>query len=224
MTKIEKLIRSKFYFFKGTKHDCDEIFGEFKERPKGIVGKTNGTIKLKKSKFELPYDSLYELKVLKDLDRCSFVKEIKTQALTIPYKKTRTYYPDIQLLLNDGSLVIIEVKPFIEMINKRNLWKRKALRKYCKENGFAYTIIDQDYYSFDKDLIKEEVSEEIQNKFINLVKEKKEIKFTDDSYKKFKKDNNINDYQICYIVWNNKSYLKYQQHVIKYRKKEIITD
>ena len=31
--------------------------------------------------------------------------------------KVRKYYPDIQILLDDGVVVIIEVKPFKEMVN-----------------------------------------------------------------------------------------------------------
>ena len=42
-----------------------------------------------------------------------------------------------QLLLVDNSIVIIEVKPFREMINSKVLRKHKALRKYCKEKGFG---------------------------------------------------------------------------------------
>lgn len=217
MTNLEKLIRSKFYFFKGTKHNCEEFFNELNEIQKGIVGETSGYIKLENSKEPVWYDSLYELKVLKDLDKCSFVQEIKTQSLVIPYKERRIFYPDIQLLLKDGSLIIIEVKPFKEMVNKRNLWKRKALRKYCKENGFACAIIDHDYYSFDKDLVNENVTEELQMKFIKFVGEKGKVTFNDSDYKTFKKDNNINDYQVCYIIWKNKSHLKYQQHTIIYK-------
>ena len=217
MIELEKQIRSKFYFFKGTRHDCEVFFNNLEQPDKGIEGKNSGTIKLKKSKKELQYDSLYELKVLKDLDNCYFIKEIKTQALAIQYKKDKKYYPDIQLLLYDGSLIIIEVKPFKEMVNKRNLLKRKALRKYCKDNGFAYAIIDHDYYSFDKDLIKENVSDEIQNRFIEFVKEREKVTYTD--CKDLKKEYNINDKQICYIIWKNKSSLKYEEHTIKYRKK-----
>ena len=220
MAELERLIRSKFYFFKGTKHNCGDFFKELKEIQKGIVGKTSGYIKLDKSKVPVWYDSLYELKILKDLDKCYFVQEIKTQSLSIPYREDNIYYPDIQLLLNDGSLVVIEVKPFMEMVNKRNLWKRKALRKYCKKNGFAYAIIDQDYYSFDKDLVKENVTEELQMKFIKFVEEKGKVAPSDSDYKEFKEENNINDYQVCYIIWNNKTYLKYQQHTIIYRKKD----
>ncbi len=220
MTKLEESIRSKFYYFYGTKHNCGDFFNELKEIPKGIVGKTSGYIKLEKSKEPVWYDSLYELKVLKDLDKCSFVQEIKTQSFNIPYKNGKNYYPDIQLLLNDGSFIVIEIKPFMEMVNKRNLWKRKALRKYCKANGFAYAIIDQDYYSFDNDLIEENVTEELQMKFIKFIEGKEKVTLSDPDYKVFKEENNINDYQVCYIIWKNKSCLKYQQHTVMYRKRK----
>lgn len=222
MTELEKLVRSKFFFFKGTKHDCENFFDELEELQKGVEGPTSGYIKLRKSKKPVWYDSSYELSVLKDLDKCKFIKEIKTQSLLILYKKTKKYYPDIQLLLNDGSLVIIEVKPFMDMVNKKNLWKRKALRKYCREKGFSCAIIDKDYYSFDKDLVEEVVSKDIQMKFINLVQENSELSFDDDICKKFKEENEISDQQICNIIFNNKYSLKYQQGKIIFRKKKHI--
>ena len=79
----------------------------------------------------------------------SFVKKIKTQSLIINYRsrslrKIKKYYPDIQLLLIDGRLAIIEVKPFKEMVNYRNIKKHEALEKYCKKNRYGYAILDYD--------------------------------------------------------------------------------
>ena len=119
----------------------------------------------------------------------------------------------------DGKIVscdVGEVKPFKEMVNKHNLLKHEALKKYCKKNRYGYAILDYDYYSFE-DLKKEKVSIFIQNKFIKFVKRKREVTF--DECDSFKKENNITDYQICYIIWKNRNKcLKYQQHKIMYDK------
>ena len=187
--------------------------------PKEVHGKNSGFLNLKKSKEPIEYDSELEKSILEDLDNCVFVKKIKTQSLVVPYnsktgKKVKTYIPDIQLLLVDNSIVIIEVKPVREMINSKVLRKHKALRKYCKENGFGFTIVGEKYYSFE-DLKKETVDPNIQEAFIKYVKEHNSITFSECS--DFKKIYNINEKQICNIIWNNKKYLKYQQFKIKYK-------
>ena len=83
-----------------------------------------------------------------------------------------------------------------------------------QKNRYGYAILDHDYYSFE-DLKKEKVSTTIQNKFISFIKRKKEVTF--EECEKIKKELNITDQQICYIIYKNKK-LIYQQHLIKYNK------
>lgn len=217
MTKLEKLIWSKIIFYKNPKRNCFKYFDKLEEIPSSDRFKSGKLLKLDKSKKEVIYDSFSEKKVLKDLDSCKFVKEIKTQSLIInyiPMIKVRKYYPDIQIILNDGVVAIIEVKTFREMVNKKNILKHEALEKYCKKHRFGLAIIDSDYYSFE-DLKNEKVPILIQNKFIRFVKDNKEISF--DECDNFKKKYNLTDYQLCYIIWNNrKKHLVYNQHLIKY--------
>ena len=215
MNKLEKIIKSKFVFFYGTKYDCEKEFDSLKQIENDIHGRNNGYIDLKKSKDPIYYDSLYELKVLKELDKCSFIKKIKTQSLVIPYKTKKIYIPDIQILLDDNSIVLIEIKPFKDMVNSRNIKKYKALRKYAKENGYGFTFIDQDYYSFE-DLKNEVVPEKVENAFLEFASIKKEFTFKD--CKSFKTKYKLNDYQICHILWRHNIILKYKQHVIYYKK------
>jgi len=217
MIKKENLIYSKIIFFFKPKKNSEKFFNKLKEIPTEDRFKESKKIKITKSKKEVSYDSPYEKKIIEDLDKCSFVKGIKTQSLIIEYKlkqghKIKKYYPDIQVLLQDGRFVLIEVKPFKEMVNKHNMDKHEALIDYCKKNRYGYAILDHDYHSFE-DIKKEKVSLKIQRKFINFVKRKKEVLF--EECDQFKKDNKIDDYQICYIIWKNrKKYLKYQQHTI----------
>ena len=215
MTKLEKIIWSKIIFYKNPKRNCFKYFDKLEEIPSSDRFKSGKRLKITKSKKEVVYDSFSEKKVLKDLDNCKYVKEMKTQSLIInyiPMLKVRKYYPDIQIILDDGVVVIIEVKPFREMVNKHNLDKHRALGKYCKKHGFGLAILDCDYYSFE-DLKREKVSKLIQNKFIKFVKERGSISFDDCDI--FKRDNNITDYQICFIILNNKK-LEYKQKMIRY--------
>ena len=161
MTKLEKLIWSKIIFYKNPIRRCFKYFDKLEEIPSSDRFKSGKLLKLDKSKKEVIYDSFSEKKVLKDLDSCKFVKEIKTQSLIInyiPMLKVRKYYPDIQIILNDGVVAIIEVKTFREMVNKKNILKHEALEKYCKKHRFGLAIIDSDYYSFE-DLLFDLISQ-----------------------------------------------------------------
>ena len=217
MTKLDKLISSKIFFYDDPKRGCYKYFDKLLEISNDDRFKNGKRLDIKKSEKSVSYDSPYEKKIIEDLDNCSFINKIKTQSLVIDYKstifRTRKYYPDIQLLLSDGIIAIIEVKPFKEMVNKHNLEKHRELAKYCKKHKFGFAIIDCDYYSFE-DLKREKVAINTQKKFIKFVKDGGSITF--DECDEFKKEYNINDYQICNIILNNSKYLIYQQHLIKY--------
>ena len=219
MTKLEKLILSKIVFVNKPKTNCEQAFNRMVEIPFEERFKTSKRLVIEKNEKGVTYDSPYEKKILEELDHCTFIKRIKTQSLIIEYhsnssKKTKKYYPDLQLLLEDGKLAIIEVKPFKEMVNKHNMIKYEELVKYCKKHGYGYSMIDHDYYSFE-DIKKEKVSWLTQYRFIFYVKRKKEVTF--EECDDFKKRYNLNDYQICHIIWKNRNkHLKYQQHTIMY--------
>lgn len=216
MSKLEDLIKSKIFFFDNPKRNNYKYFDKLKEISVEDRFKKGKRLNINKSDIEVSYDSPYEKKIIEDLDKCSFVKEIKTQSLVIEYKsgivRMRKYYPDIELLLDDGIIAIIEVKPFKEMVNKHNLDKHNALAKYCKKHGFGLAILDCDYYSFE-DLKREKVSKNIQNKFIKFVKDRGNVIF--EECEQFKKEYNIDDYQICNIILNSK-HLEYKQKKISY--------
>lgn len=221
MKQLEKLIKSKIVTFSTNRHNCETEFNNFKTIEKGIHGKVSGYIKLKKSDEPVWYDSTFELKVLKDLDKCSFVKKIKTQSLSIIYNKKskhpRIYIPDIQLLLIDNSIVVIEIKPYKDMVNSRNLKKYKILRKFSKEKGYGFAYIDQDYYSFE-DLKIIQLDDVINNEFLAFVEKRERLSFADCN--EFKEKYRINDYHICYLIWKNRRKIKYQQYYISYKRKK----
>ena len=139
MTKLEELIGSKICFYDDPKRNCEKTFEKFNEIPSEDRYKDSKRLIITKNDNGIIYDSPYEKKILEDFDKCSFIKKIKTQSLVISYKPkliTRYYYPDIQLLLDDGIIAIIEVKPFKEMVNKRNLLKHEDefKNRYCEVN------------------------------------------------------------------------------------------
>ena len=222
---MPKFKKKHIFFFKGTKVKLWDIYKSFTKVSKKVHGKHGGVIDLNKSKEPVEYDSLLEKKILLILDECTFIKEIKTQSLEIIYKgkggkKDHKYIPDIQLLQFGGAIIIVEVKPFKDMVNSTVLRKTKALRKYCEDNKYGHAVVDiigNEFYTFE-DLKKEKVSKDIQDKFIDFVESKGEVTFTD--CKEFKKNNNIDDKKICYIIWNNNKTIEYKQHKIIFKKKK----
>lgn len=98
----------------------------------------------KKMNKEIQYESQLELNILSILENCEKVKFYAVQAIKIPYryKEDRIYIPDIFLVLDDGSGVIIECKPKTQMGLYLNLQKYFALKKYCAENGLGMLVTD----------------------------------------------------------------------------------
>ncbi len=110
-----------------------------------------------------PFSSNIELNFLDKLQSFLYFKVLRGQHLAIPYskrKQTKYYYPDIVLLNQQNYICIIEVKPLYDMPSEANLRKYRYLQMYSKENGFKYTMCDDDFhdlnylshYKYDLDL------------------------------------------------------------------------
>ena len=75
-------------------------------------------------------------------------KVIKTQSLKIPIQD-HFYHPDFQCLTHDDCLVLIEIKPLLNMCEYDNIEKFEALKSYCEKYGFGFLIIDERGNSFE---------------------------------------------------------------------------
>lgn len=92
-------------------------------------------------------ESFLERKILVKLLSCKTFKQIKTQSLKIPFNNSH-YYPDFQCLTHDNHLVIIEVKPLLNMCVSYNIQKFYTLKDYCEKHGYGYLILDDKRNSF----------------------------------------------------------------------------
>lgn len=92
-------------------------------------------------------ESFLERKILEKLLLHKTFKQIKTQSLKIPFNNSY-YYPDFQCLTHDNHLVIIEVKPLLNMCEDYQIKKFQSLKNYCERYGFGYLIIDDRNNSF----------------------------------------------------------------------------
>lgn len=134
------------------------------------------------------YDSKTELMLLKHIDENNLAQICAGQVLSVQYnsqfKLNKNYYPDVVMLTLDNRIAIIEVKPISAMSHHSNIEKYEALRNYCKDKGYMYTMVDPDnnYMSFE-DLIDYEVAFEIEDEidyWINSI--------GDNEYSCFQKD------------------------------------
>lgn len=98
---------------------------------------------------ELYCDSKLERRFIAYISSCGYVKDIKTQCLTLEYQKvdgasSKQYYPDFFLLTSDGRVVIVEMKNITSMSNHLNMAKYSALERYARSHGYGYAEVGKD--------------------------------------------------------------------------------
>lgn len=122
--------------------------------PPGLKNTIKGYFYSIKNNKEIHYESSYELKAYNILEMLDKVRSYDRCNFFIPYVvegKTKRYIPDIFVDYFNGVKEIIEVKPK-DLINKgKNIFKIEALKTYCLENGFKYSIWDESFL-FMKDI------------------------------------------------------------------------
>ncbi|RDU38670.1 hypothetical protein DRW41_03675 [Neobacillus piezotolerans] len=93
---------------------------------------------------EIQYESELERKVLMLIENCTRVVFYEVQPFEITYyhKRKRVYIPDIFIVLDDGSGIIIEIKPKIHMAININIIKYQALESFCNEMGYGFLVTD----------------------------------------------------------------------------------
>lgn len=112
-------------------------------------------------KFEtIIYRSSYEKKFIYWLENNSSVKHWGSECIKIPYLnvkdgKIHSYYPDYFVEMQDGTCMVVEIKPLTQTkkpINEnswacneyiKNMCKWKATMEFCKAKGFKFKIITE---------------------------------------------------------------------------------
>jgi hypothetical protein len=69
--------------------------------------------------------------------------------------KKHIYLPDFKLVLNDGSVIIVEIKGSYFAQDKRTLPKQRALEEYCKIHGFSSVLLTEKEIDKWLELLKE---------------------------------------------------------------------
>lgn len=207
--KVESKILKMFIFPDITCNDSEKVFDSFIKMRKTFENNNNGIEYVPNLDSNVEYESFLEKNVIANLGKCSFVKKIKSQSVKIEYmykNEKYDYYPDIQLLMNDNKIVIIEIKPFAFMADYKNIAKYNALKKYCEENGFGYSMMDDRYHSFN-DFLNIEVSKEIEKDFMEELKKCTMMNYRD--FLEYKNKTNISFIQVGKIAIDNNSILEF---------------
>lgn len=105
----------------------------------------SGTFFSQKMGREVQYESLMELQFLLKLEQIKEIALYQEQPFVIPYELdgiSRTYYPDVFFVVEDGRGVVVEIKHRYQMALHENLTKLSALRKFCVQNGWGLLVTD----------------------------------------------------------------------------------
>ena len=95
------------------------------------------------------YRSGWELKYMEWLDAHAAVKSFGYEVVKIPYvsnlktKKLRTYYPDFLIEFNDGSLLLVEIKPSKKLVQAIVRKKLAAAEEWCSAHGATFQVITE---------------------------------------------------------------------------------
>lgn len=111
------------------------------------------------SREPIIYRSSYELKFINWLEHNKNVKRWGSECVCIPYTyidgKVHKYYPDYLVEMEDGTRVLIEVKPYNQTqkpVNEnswayreyaKNMCKWKAVREFCQSKGLEFKILTE---------------------------------------------------------------------------------
>lgn len=95
---------------------------------------------------EVHYRSGMECKIYEILENDPAVITYDAEPFSIQYLfegKSHKYYPDISILLADGSIEIWEIKPSSQTSWKQNQAKWEAAKLYCEARGWQFTVITE---------------------------------------------------------------------------------
>ena len=184
-----------------------------------------GTIHLIKQNKDVEYESFSEKKVLELLSYCPYILDIKVQSLIIEYKvndKKHLYYPDFQILFDDGRMAIIEVKDYFSMGDYIVKNKYNVLKDFCERKGIGYMMIDDMMNDFET--IKDtKYNEEDKKLLMNYLINHSQMKYID--FLKYKNEINFNSAEFLSMIINDDDIIFHRSpFYIKYKKSKQINE
>ncbi len=151
------------------------------------------------------YESNDEKLFLEYLDQNQAIRNLKTQALCIPFEKNnrqRKYYPDFVIHTQAGHIIVCEIKALSNMSYYLNMEKYQVLKEYCKLHGYGYGTIGfkGKFYSYE-DLENRAVNPKLEQRVKKALA--KNNKFNPNQYKFFKERHRVHPLDIHTLVIKN---------------------
>jgi hypothetical protein len=157
LTEEQRLRRPRGYHFKHSQETKDKLSRMKKGKVRSRSYYKSGTYETKKCKEPITYLSSYERDFLKICDYSKLIVSIEIPD-PIEYKiagGNHNYYPDFLITTDSGMKIIIEIKAYNMLYDKKVLVKKYAAKKWCRKNGMKYIILtEKDIYL--KNLIRGE--------------------------------------------------------------------
>lgn len=119
---------------------------------------------------DIQYESALELQFIQKLEmnpRAIFYWE---QPVKIPYwrgKRKVTYTPDFGIYLNNGYVILTEIKELADMLDYRVQQKTEALMEFCSKRGFGLLLTDGRHTP--KDLLKGNVNRKLEREVLSAL-------------------------------------------------------
>lgn len=106
------------------------------------------------------YRSSWEKRFVKWCESCKRVKQWGSECVSIRYylptdEKWHTYYPDFLVQMEDGTMMVVEIKPLsqVEKPNSANEWatrtyvknmsKWRTIKSACETRGYKFCILTE---------------------------------------------------------------------------------
>ena len=122
--------------------------GDTHERARNVIAPTGGIVRGKfpsrKNGRSLHYEGLLEQEAMYLFELAPRIVRCREQPRRIPYPDQatlRTYTPDVELLLSDGSSVLVEVKPVDRLATPEVAHGLAAVRQQLERNGERFVVL-----------------------------------------------------------------------------------
>ncbi|AWG64777.1 RNA polymerase subunit sigma [Mycobacteroides abscessus] len=121
-----------------------------------------GSFTSEKTGAEIYFESLLEESVFTAAESSSRIQSYQEQPCEISYigedRLEHIYYPDLILTLDDGRVLLVEVKPLWQMALTSNRIKCGAGQRYAAQHGWGWVTVGSSGQSY-RDLEQREISD-----------------------------------------------------------------
>lgn len=142
LRKFDDLVNSAFWPRHMDERDAPPL--QAARRPR-LSEERGGHFTSEKLGRSVEFESQLERSFLCEAETLASVRTYQEQPLAIEYEfgdRVRIYYPDVLLVLADGRVLVVELKPRFQMALSENLAKWRAAIRFCHAHGWGFLVTD----------------------------------------------------------------------------------